>query len=76
MTSATEFRTWCDAAGLPAKCSAHGLRKVAAIRAALTGCTAPQIMALGGWKSIKEVQRYIAAAEQINLARGYEANCA
>ena len=61
--------SWCDAAGLPAKCSAHGLRKAAAIRATLAGCTGPQIMALDGWKSIKEVQRYIAAADQINLAR-------
>jgi integrase len=62
------FGTWVAAAGLPRRCTAHGLRKAGAIRAAMAGCTAPQIMALGGWKSIKEVERYIAQAQQRLLA--------
>ena len=63
------FATWVAAAGLPRRCTAHGLRKAGAIRAAMAGATAPQLMAYGGWKSIKEVQRYIAQGEQRLLAQ-------
>jgi integrase len=63
------FARWVAAAGLPRRCTPHGLRKAAAIRAAMAGATAPQLMALGGWKSIKEAQRYIAQADQRLLAQ-------
>ena len=41
------FREACRAAGVPG--SAHGLRKLAAIRLALAGATIPQLNAIFGW---------------------------
>ncbi len=55
-------------AGLPAGCSAHGLRKASAGRLAEAGCTGPEIQAIGGWKNLREVERYIRAADQARLA--------
>jgi integrase len=62
------FREWCNEAGLP-QCSAHGLRKAACRRLAEVGCSAPEIAAISGHKSLKEVQRYIEEADQARLAR-------
>ena len=62
-----KFREWCDEANLP-HCSAHGLRKAAAVRHALNGATAPELMAWFGWKTIGEAQRYIEEANRIKLA--------
>jgi integrase len=62
------FREWCDLAGLP-HCSAHGLRKAGATRAAENGATAPQLMAIFGWSDIKQAELYIRAAEQKRLAK-------
>jgi len=61
------FRDRCDEAGLPG-CSAHGLRKAAAVHHALHGATAPELMAWFGWKTIGEAQRYIEEANRIKLA--------
>lgn len=61
------FRDWCNAAGLP-QCSAHGLRKAICRRLAEAGCTAPQIAAISGHRSLKEVQRYIEMADRSRLA--------
>jgi len=61
------FRRWCDEAGLP-QCSAHGLRKAACRRLAEAGCTAHEIMAISGHKTLAEAQRYTAAADQARLA--------
>ena len=63
------FRHQCKAAGLPANLSAHGLRKAGATRLAERGCTDHEIMAWGGWTSIKEVQRYTTAANRKRLAQ-------
>jgi integrase len=65
----TLFRTWCDAAGLPRRCTAHGLRKAAARRLAERGATTHQIAAITGHRSLGEVQRYTRAADQARLAR-------
>jgi integrase len=62
------FRDRCDEAGLP-QCSAHGLRKAAAVRHALNGATGPELMAWFAWKSISEAQRYIEAANRLTLSR-------
>jgi integrase len=62
------FRRQCNAAGLP-QCSAHGLRKAAATRLGDAGCSAHQIMAITGHKSLSEVARYTEAADQARLAR-------
>lgn len=61
------FRDRCNEAGLP-HCSAHGLRKAAATRLAESGCSAKEIMAITGHKTLAEVQRYIEAAERKRLA--------
>lgn len=63
------FREWCNEAGLPRECSAHGLRKAACRRLAEAGCSAPEIMAISGHSSLREVQRYCAAADQARMAR-------
>jgi len=62
------WRKWCDEAGLP-HCTYHGLRKAAATRLANAGCTAEQIKAITGHKSLAEVARYTKAADQQRLAR-------
>jgi integrase len=57
------------AAGLPAECVPHGLRKGAMRRLAECGSTTNEIAAMSGHKTLKEVQRYTAAADQARLAR-------
>jgi integrase len=57
------------AAGLPSRCKAHGLRKAAARRLAEAGCTAKQIQAITGHRSLEEVERYTRRADQKRLAR-------
>jgi integrase len=64
-----QFRVWCDEAGLPQRCTYHGLRKHGATWFAERGCGAPEIAAWGGWKSLREVERYVAAARQKMLAK-------
>jgi integrase len=61
------FRDRCDEAGLP-QCAAHGLRKAAAVRRAINGATAPELMAWFGWKTLAEAQRYCETANRIKLA--------
>ncbi|MDX2307103.1 MAG: site-specific integrase [Hyphomicrobium sp.] len=63
------FRAWCDAAGLR-HCSAHGLRKAGATIAAENGATTHQLMAIFGWRSFSEAERYTKAARQKSLADG------
>ncbi|MFG1241919.1 tyrosine-type recombinase/integrase [Xanthobacter sp. V7C-4] len=61
------FRDWCRQAGVPEACSAHGLRKAASRRLAEAGCTAHEIMAITGHKTLKEVTRYTAAVDRKRL---------
>jgi integrase len=56
-------------AGLPAKCVPHGLRKALMRRLAERGKTTKQIASVSGHKTLKEVERYTAAADQARLAR-------
>ena len=63
------FREWCDAAGLPKRCTAHGLRKARCRWLAEHECTGPEIMANSGHESMKELVRYTKAADQARLAR-------
>ena len=62
-----KMREWCDQAGLP-QCSAHGLRKAIARRAAELEAGNQGIKAIGGWSGDSEVAIYTAAAEQEALA--------
>lgn len=57
------------AAGLPERCVLHGLRKAACRRLAEAGCSARQIMAIAGHKSLEEAERYTEAADQKRMAR-------
>jgi integrase len=56
------------AAGLPAKCLPHGLRKAAMRRLAEHGATEKEIQGVSGHKTLKEIARYTAAASQKRLA--------
>ncbi len=71
--TAAGFGNWfadrCNEAGLPKGCRAHGLRKAACRRLAEAGASAPEIAAISGHLSIKEVQRYIAAADRTMMAQ-------
>lgn len=60
------FRERCNEAGLP-NCSAHGLRKAAARRLAEAGCTTHEIASITGHASLREIQRYTKAVDQVRL---------
>jgi integrase len=76
-TSAASFGNWfgkcCREADLPKGTAAHGFRKAACRRLAEAGCSASEIMAISGHKSLSEVQRYCAAADQARMARAAQA---
>jgi enterobacteria phage integrase len=57
------------AAGLPAKCVPHGLRKARMRRLAERGASTKEIASVSGHKTLKEVERYTLAADQARLAR-------
>ncbi len=61
------FRDRCNEAGL-SHCSAHGLRKAAAARAAENGATTHQLMSIFGWLSQDEAERYTKAARRKKMA--------
>jgi integrase len=62
-----KFRDWCNQAELQ-HCSAHGLRKAGATIAANNGATSRQLMAIFGWDTLKEAERYTRNADQQRLA--------
>ena len=61
------FADWIKAAGLPAECSLHGLRKHGATRLAERGATEWQIMAFLGHESPSEARRYVAKASRTTM---------
>lgn len=61
------LRRWCLEAGL-SECSAHGLRKASAVRAAENGATVHQLMALYGWLTLGEAERYTRSAQRRKLS--------
>jgi site-specific recombinase XerD len=63
------FKAECHKAGLPSHATFHGQRKAAARRLAEAGCSANVIAAVTGYKSLREVARYTAAADQLRVAR-------
>ena len=58
------FRDVSNEAGLPKRCTSHGLRKASATRAADRGGTTTQMMAWYGWKSASEAERYTRSADR------------
>jgi integrase len=63
------FRNQCQAAGLPAGLSVHGLGKAMCRRLAEAGCTEKQIAAISGHKTLRMMQHYTQAADQERMAR-------
>lgn len=61
------WRKWIKPAGL-SHCTPHGLRKAGAVRAAEAGATANELMAIFGWRDIKQAERYTKMATQKTLA--------
>jgi integrase len=70
------FRAQCDVAGLPKRCVAHGLRKAATRRLAEAGCSAPEIAAITGHKTLGEISRYTRGVDQERMARNAMARMA
>ncbi len=62
-----KFREWCDEAGLK-HCSAHGCRKAGAQLAAENGATVHQLMAVFGWKTLRQAEVYTRGANRTLLA--------
>jgi integrase len=62
------FRDVCNEAGLSGF-SAHKLRKAGCRRLAEAGCTASEIAAWSGHRTLGEVARYTRAADQVAMAR-------
>ncbi|MEQ1950973.1 tyrosine-type recombinase/integrase [Mesorhizobium yinganensis] len=63
------FARQVKAAGLPAHCSPHGLRKAGATIAANEGATTHQLMAMFGWTRLATAEVYTKAADRARLAR-------
>lgn len=63
-----KFRDWCREAGLP-HCSAHGIRKHAAVTAAENGATELQLMAMFGWDNPQQAALYTRKANRSKLAK-------
>lgn len=63
-----QFRLACNAAGLRGK-SAHGVRKLAATRAAEKGLTVSELEAMFGWEGGAMAIRYTKTADRKRLAR-------
>lgn len=57
-----------DRLGLPAKWNIHGLRKLAAANLAEAGCSAMEIAAITGHKTLQMVQFYAKSADQERMA--------
>jgi hypothetical protein len=51
-----------------ATCTAHGLRKAGASIAAESGATEHQLMAIVGWATSKEAERYTKTAKRKKMA--------
>jgi integrase len=63
-----DFRQWCDDAGLPKRCTIHGLRKGGARRLAEAGATPHEIMSITGHRTLAQVQHYTEAVNREGLA--------
>ena len=57
------------AAGLPDKCKPHGLRKSHIRRLVEYGSSSKEIASMSGHRTLREIERYTAKADQTKLAR-------
>ena len=58
------FKKWCRDAGLPERCSVHGLRKAGATRLANSGASDHDIMAVTGHTTVKQFHGYTREADR------------
>ena len=58
------FKKWCQEAGLPERCSVHGLRKAGATRLANSGASDHDIMAVTGHTTVKQLHGYTREADR------------
>jgi len=63
------MRKWCDEAGVPVECSAHGLRRAICRRLVEAGANAFDIMSITGHRDLKEVERYCRDFSRLQRAR-------
>ncbi len=70
------FADWCKQAGLPDGCSAHGLRKTAAVRLIEAGCTPSEVAAVTGHRNLGQLKVYIEKVDQNRLAEAAMARLA
>jgi integrase len=63
-----DFAKWATAAGLPAGCRMHGLKKGGMRRLAEDSATTHEIMAVSGHRTLSEIERYTADADRLRLA--------
>jgi len=61
------FRKACNAAGVPG--SAHGVRKIAATRAAENGATVAELEAIFGWHGGQMASHYMREANRVRLSK-------
>jgi integrase len=64
-----QFRVWCDTAKIPQRCTFHGLRKAGLTRLADAGVSAHGLAAIGGHKTLREVERYTKRYDRERAAR-------
>jgi integrase len=62
------MRKAVEMASLPSCCVPHGLRKAIMRRLAESGSSAMEIAAISGHRTLKEIERYTAAADQVQLS--------
>jgi integrase len=62
------MRDWVREAGLTG-CPLHGLRKAGARLAINAGCDPTEVAAIGGWRSVRELERYTAEYSREQAAR-------
>jgi hypothetical protein len=72
------FRQWCDEAGSPKRCTAHGLRKACFARLAVNGASPHEILAWGGWSpnDLRMAALYTRGVDQKALSRSAGAKVA
>jgi integrase len=63
-----QFKTWCIEAGLP-NCSAHGVRKAAAVDLAEKGGSSEELKATFGWAKAETAEEYTRKAQKRILAK-------
>jgi len=56
-------------AGLPSRCVPRGLRKAIMRQLAEHGSSAKEIASISGHRTLKEIERYTAAADQVRLSK-------